>query len=455
MKKKFRLRFAPSPTGEFHIGSAYISMINYFLYSSNLSKQSIFLLRIDDTDKNRSDIKYISNIIESLKYLHIEYNASFSQSERVQKYKNVIQQSWSHNFFYTCACYKKICCCKQNNIIDFNNLIRVNMTRVRKIIESKIFIPDCITKNIWLDVSNVEDFVIFRNDMPTYHLASVIDDIEFEITHIVRGQEWINSTHKYLILSKILSVILKRKINFKFIHISSIFDVNTNKKLSKRKDDVSLLFFIKRKYHYLSILFYLLQLGIKIDLPEDFIINFINVKTFLKHMKHNFSIEKIKLRTPFFDIKKIKSINTKIINTLDKREFKTMIFDCLSPNNQFTMEQSFSIYNHQYFTISNIDQGIQYLNELGNNFNKQHAKIVAKKYQKEIHILLSFLKTTNNLLEVLNIKQNKIRVFKLIREMFTNTTQGLPIFLILCFHINIQNNTTVFYNILKLYIDKT
>ena len=457
-KEKIKVRFAPSPTGYFHIGSAYISIINFFLYLSSYkkNKDSSFLLRIDDTDIKRSFDKYITDICNSLKYLNIKYDNIFKQSERIERYREIILMLLKKDWAYICCCYKKKCICKKDQTSSLkDHLVRINMNKFHSIFNiKKIYIPDLITKNIWLNIDNTEDFVIFRQGMPVYFLASIIDDIDYNITHIIRGQEWINSSHKYLILKKILSKILNKNIVFNFIHISSIFDPKTNKKLSKRTlQNLSICDLIEQKYHPTSIIFYLIQLGFNIKIPEGFVVNLNNVNNFLIKLQNDFNIKHIKLRNPFLDLKKLNYINMRISNTLNIADFKKYIFDHLSSSNLLDLDQTFSIYNNIHFTIQNINEGIEYLDQLGIKNHFYHLNHEWFRENKSyLLFILSFLSDKEELLDILNIKLNKIKIFKCIRKIFINKNKGLPIYLILKFNINIKNDISKFRKIINTII---
>ena len=184
-----KLRIAPSPTGELHIGNARTALFNW-LYARKNNGQ--FVLRIDDTDTERSTPEYIENIVQNLSWLGIDWDEgyelsdsnSYKQSDRFARYEEIANQLLENDFAY-----------EDDGAVRF---------RVEK--DKEIFFQDYIRGDMKFNTNDVEDFVILRSDKsPTYHLASTVDDIDYEITIIARGEDILSSTPKHIMIMNALN----------------------------------------------------------------------------------------------------------------------------------------------------------------------------------------------------------------------------------------------------------
>ncbi|MDH3004311.1 MAG: glutamate--tRNA ligase [Candidatus Shikimatogenerans sp. JK-2022] len=259
MKKKIRVRFAPSPTGALHIGGLRTALYN-FLYAKK--KKGDFILRIEDTDIKRN-IKYsINYILKSLKWCKIKYNEGYNkngkyypyiQSKRIPIYKKylnyLIKKEYVYYSFETKTELKEYK--KNNKNFIYNSLTRnklknsltLNKTLINNYIKNKNFVIRIKTPNnknitfydkiygkIKINTNEIDDKILFRsNYTPTYHLANVIDDHIMKITHIIRGKEWIYSTPIHIILYNFFKWNLP-----KFVHLPLLLNSNKNGKISKR-----------------------------------------------------------------------------------------------------------------------------------------------------------------------------------------------------------------------------
>ena len=184
-----KLRIAPSPTGELHIGNARTALFNWLYARKNNGK---FLLRIDDTDTERSTPEYIENIVQNLSWLGIDWDEgyelsdsnSYKQSDRFGRYEEIVNQLLENDFAY-----------EDDGAVRF---------RVEK--DKEIFFQDYVRGDMKFNTNDVEDFVILRSDKsPTYHLASTVDDIDYEITIIARGEDILSSTPKHIMIMNALN----------------------------------------------------------------------------------------------------------------------------------------------------------------------------------------------------------------------------------------------------------
>jgi glutamyl-tRNA synthetase len=213
-----KLRIAPSPTGSLHIGNARTALFNWLYAKAN---GGTFVVRIDDTDMERSTKEHQKNILENLRWLGLDWDegvdvggehGDYKQSSRFERYREVANQLVEKNFAYEDdgAIRFKV---PKDQTINFKDFVRGDMT---------------------FDTSDVEDFVILRSDnSPTYHLASTVDDVDYGITIIARGEDILSSTPKHILIMKALGADLPN-----FCHLPLLFGPD-GKKLSKRHGDTS------------------------------------------------------------------------------------------------------------------------------------------------------------------------------------------------------------------------
>jgi len=288
-----KLRIAPSPTGELHIGNARTALFNWLYARKNNGK---FLLRIDDTDTERSTPEYIENIVQNLSWLGIDWDEgyelsdsnSYKQSDRFGRYEEVVNQLLKNDFAY-----------EDDGAVRF---------RVEK--DKEIFFQDYVRGDMKFNTNDVEDFVILRSDkIPTYHLASTVDDIDYEITIIARGEDILSSTPKHIMIMNALNAKVPD-----FCHLPLLFGPD-GKKLSKRHGDTSVEAFKNKGILSEAMFNYLCLLGWSPgnDL-EQFDINTAISKFDLKNVLPNSAI---------FDEKKLLWLNGLYIRSTDIEDFQS------------------------------------------------------------------------------------------------------------------------------------
>ena len=205
-----RTRFAPSPTGVLHVGGARTALFNYLFARQNGGK---FILRIEDTDKERSKKEYEDDILNGLKWLGIEWDEFYRQSERGEIYKKYIQKLLNKGKAYVSEEKEG----KSKSVIRFKN---PNL---------KVRFNDEIRGEIEFDTTELGDFVIAKDEeTPLYHLAVAVDDFEMEITHIIRGEDHISNTPRQILIQDAIGA--PRPI---YAHIPLILGADKSK-LSKR-----------------------------------------------------------------------------------------------------------------------------------------------------------------------------------------------------------------------------
>ena len=288
-----KLRIAPSPTGQLHIGNARTALFNWLYAKAN---DGTFLVRIDDTDIERSTNEFQKDIIENLKWLGLYWDEgievggsqdSYKQSSRFDRYQEVAENLLSRNLAY-----------------EDDGAIRFKVPN-----DGSIEFKDYVRGEMSFNLSDVEDFVILRSDKsPTYHLASTVDDIDYEITIIARGEDILSSTPKHIMLMKAMDACLPD-----FCHLPLLFGPD-GKKLSKRHGDTSVEAFKNKGILSEAMFNYLCLLGWSPgnDL-EQFDINTAISKFDLKNVLPNSAI---------FDEKKLLWLNGLYIRSSDIEDFQ-------------------------------------------------------------------------------------------------------------------------------------
>ena len=288
-----KLRIAPSPTGQLHIGNARTALFNWLYAKAN---NGTFLVRIDDTDIERSTNEFQKDIIENLKWLGLYWDEgievggsqdSYKQSSRFDRYQEVAEDLLSRNLAY-----------------EDDGAIRFKVPN-----DGSIEFKDYVRGEMSFNLSDVEDFVILRSDKsPTYHLASTVDDIDYEITIIARGEDILSSTPKHIMLMKAMDASLPD-----FCHLPLLFGPD-GKKLSKRHGDTSVEAFKNKGILSEAMFNYLCLLGWSPgnDL-EQFDINTAISKFDLKNVLPNSAI---------FDEKKLLWLNGLYIRSSNIEDFQ-------------------------------------------------------------------------------------------------------------------------------------
>jgi len=264
--RKIRVRFAPSPTGPLHIGGVRTALYNYLFAKKNGGDH---ILRIEDTDSHRFVAGAEEYIIESLKWLGITFDegphvggkfSPYRQSERKEIYKGFVESLLENNLAYLAFDSPEELEKKRTEIPNFQydastrlsmrNSLTLSQDEIRSIIESghpytvririepeqTILITDLIRGEIHVNSSIIDDKVLYKSSdgLPTYHLANVVDDHLMEITHVIRGEEWLPSAALHVILYRYFGWTDTQPA---FAHLPLLLKPEGNGKLSKRDGD--------------------------------------------------------------------------------------------------------------------------------------------------------------------------------------------------------------------------
>ena len=309
-------RFAPSPTGQLHIGGARTALFNY-LYSKN--QKGKFLLRIEDTDKERSKKIYENQIIDSLGWLGINFDDNvFYQSQNIKKHINVANQLLKNNFAYKCYCTQeeldqKREITKQNSVNyiydgkcrdlkEEKNLPFVVRLKIEK--NKKIMLYDGVQGNVEIDTITLEDFILLRSDnTPTYNLSASVDDKLMNITHVIRGDDHKINALKQIMIFQYMGWKLPKYFHIPLIHSED------GKKLSKRDNASTTEDYKKIGILPIALRNYLIRLGWSYKDKEIF-----NDEESIKY----FSLKNIGKSPSKLDFERIKSLNEFYIKNLNE-----------------------------------------------------------------------------------------------------------------------------------------
>jgi glutamyl-tRNA synthetase len=319
-----RTRIAPSPTGDPHVGTAYIALFNMCFAKAHGGK---FILRIEDTDQVRSTPESEAAILESLRWLGLDWDEGpdvggehgpYRQSERMGLYGKYAQQLVDEGKAF--VCYRTS---DELNELRETRRASGNSTAlkpadlqlpsdeverrkaadaphvIRMIVpdeEGACAVEDMLRGTIELDWSMVDAQILIKSDgMPTYHLANVVDDHLMEITHVLRGEEWINSAPKHKLLYEYFGWDMPQ-----LCHLPLLRNPDKSK-LSKRKNPTSILYYQRMGFLPEGLVNYLGRMGW--SMPDE------SEKFTLQQMIDNFDISRVSLGGPIFDVEKLSWLN--------------------------------------------------------------------------------------------------------------------------------------------------
>ena len=325
-----RVRFAPSPTGHLHIGNVRTAILNW-LFAKNTGGK--FILRIEDTDLERSADKYIDQICEDLQWLGLTWDEGpgvggphkfYRQSQRLPIYKKYAQKFLDDGKAYYCFCtpeeleeMRKESLARGESVVYNQKCLHLTEEQKKaylaegrkpairfKVPNRDIIFNDLVKGDLSFDSKNIGDFVIMRGEgIPTYNFAAVVDDGLMEITHVIRGDDHVSNTPKQILIYQALGFSLP-----KFVHIPMILGPDRTR-LSKRHGAISVDYYRYRGY-----------------LPEA-IINFLSLLSWssvsgeeilsIQQLIDEFDFKRLSKAAAIFDIEKLNWMNGFYIRQLD------------------------------------------------------------------------------------------------------------------------------------------
>lgn len=320
--RKVRVRFAPSPTGPLHVGGARSALFNYLFAKKN---KGSFILRIEDTDLERSELKWTEEIIEELKWLGVQWDEGpdiggkygpYKQSQRLDIYEKYLKQLLEENKAYYCFCtedeleasrqeqavrgvaphYNGKCSNLKKEVVE-KLLAEGKPSVIRfRIPHKKVKFKDLIREEVEFDAGLLGDIVIAKNlKTPLYHFAVVVDDFEMEVSHVIRGEEHLSNTPRQILIQESLGFYQPI-----YAHLPLMLNPDRSK-LSKRKGDVALKDYHNQGYLPEAIVNFMVLLGWNPGTEKEIFT--------LSALEKEFSLERVQKAGAVFNVQKLDSIN--------------------------------------------------------------------------------------------------------------------------------------------------
>ncbi|HZK42999.1 MAG TPA: glutamate--tRNA ligase [Syntrophomonadaceae bacterium] len=336
---KVKVRFAPSPTGPLHIGGARSALFNYL---EALNTGGELVLRIEDTDIERSDRKYEEEIIDSLRWMGIDWtegvgaggdNGPYRQTERLEIYNKYLEKLLDSDQAYECFCTAEELEAERQELLAKNEMVRYQgkcrylsleerqakkdagqKPAIRfKVPDNKVLVVnDLVRGQVTFESSNMGDFIIVKSDgIPTYNYAVVIDDVLMGITHVIRAEEHLSNTPGQLLIYDALN--LKRP---EFAHISLILGTD-RQKMSKRHGATSIIQYREMGYLPEALFNYLALLGWSPEGEEEILSP--------SEIIERFSLKRVSKSPAVFDMDKLNWTNQQYIKKLSVEELTEML----------------------------------------------------------------------------------------------------------------------------------
>lgn len=338
--KEIRTRFAPSPTGYLHVGGLRTALYNFLFARKNNGK---FILRIEDTDRSRYVEGAIENLINTLKWCELYYDEGpdiggpygpYIQSQRLDIYQKFAKELVDKGHAYYCFCsperleqirkeqlsrkvpqvkYDKHCLKLSNSEINQKlaegvpHVIRLNVPE-----NQTVKFIDLIREEVEFDTNNIDDQVLIKSDgYPTYHLANVVDDHLMKISHVIRGEEWLPSTPKHILLYDFFGWEKPQ-----FAHLPLLLNPDRSK-LSKRQGDVAVEDYRAKGYLKEALINFVALLGWNAGDDKEFY--------YLDELIQKFSLERVNKSGAVFDINKLIWLNSEHIRKKSVDELLPML----------------------------------------------------------------------------------------------------------------------------------
>ena len=312
-----RVRFSPAPTGYLHVGGARSALFNW-LYARHTG--GTFIVRVEDTDTDRSTTELTEAVLDALRRLGLDWDETHHQSERFDLYREAAERLLAEGNAYRCDCTQEAVKarneaqggppgydghCRDRDVAPGEGVV----IRFRTPDEGVTGWDDIIRERVEFENRHLEDFVIVRsNGVPMFLLANAIDDVDMGITHVIRGEDLVNTTPKVLLLRQALGSDEPPV----YAHLPLIVN-EARKKLSKRRDDVNIADYLDRGFLAEAMLNYLATLGWG---PPDGV----EIRP-LPEIVELFELTDIGKAPAAFDLKKLSHFNGEYIRALPVDEF--------------------------------------------------------------------------------------------------------------------------------------
>ena len=386
-----KVRFAPSPTGFVHIGSLRTALYNY-LFAKKMGGE--YILRVEDTDQTRLVDGAIENMLNAMSWGHVNHSEGvmldengniiqkgeygpYIQSERLDIYKEYIQQLLDSGKAYYCFCTKERLDevrekqkeagetprydghCRDLSKEEIEAKIAAGeeyVIRLRLPENHIIKFTDLVRGETEFNTDELDDQVLIKTDgFPTYHFAVVVDDHMMKITHVIRGEEWISSTPKHVYLYETFGWEAPT-----FVHLPNILN-KEKKKLSKRHGDVAVEDFKKKGYLPEGLVNYVALVGWS---PEE------NKELFtMKELEESFSVERVSKSGGVFDTDKLNWVNQHYIKDASDEYITDLAIPFLIEAGYITEEDATEKYDFIKAMVSVVKEKLQYVKEITEHVN--------------------------------------------------------------------------------------
>ncbi len=335
-----RVRIAPSPTGDPHVGTAYIGLFNWVFARKH---GGTFILRIEDTDQERSTRSSEVAILAALRWLGLSWDEGpdvggpcgpYRQSERLDLYRREVDALLERGAAYRCFCTReRLDAVHQQQLAEKRDTLgydrhcraldpaegarraatgEAHVVRLKVPLGGETVVEDGLRGNIVFGNATIDDQVLLKSDgFPTYHLANVVDDHHMGITHVIRGEEWITSTPKHILLYQAFGWQPPQ-----WYHLNLLRNADKSK-LSKRKNPVSIDYYRALGYMPETLLNFLGTLGFSMGNDVE--------RFTLQEMIDNFSWERVAVGAPVFDQAKLEAFSGQDIRALSQAELLALL----------------------------------------------------------------------------------------------------------------------------------
>ena len=425
MKKKTmnKLRFAPSPTGNLHVGNFRIALVNY-IFTKNINGQ--FILRIDNTDTERSTIEFENQIKKDLFWSGIKWDHEIRQSDRLNRYNEILEFLIDEQMIYPCFEDPQELSLKRKSklasgkppVYDRSSL-NLTKSQISEFVNSgkkphyrffldnqKVTWNDMIRGECSIETKNISDPIVVREDGRfIYTLASVIDDIDYNVTHVIRGEDHVTNSA--------IQIKIFNALNSKFPkmgHLSLMTDIDGGG-LSKRIGSLSIIDLKEKNIHPQVLNSYLAKIGSSENIElHDSIDDLIN----------GFEISKFNRTPTKFDLQMLKNLNKKFFHKIDYKEIANKI----SENKKYFTKDFWDLIKQNVNSIEDINEWLEIIYgkydilDYDKNLKEQYFKYFPNKEVDD--------DTWSNWLSdlLINIDEKKIIVIKNIRLLLTGKTSG-------------------------------
>ena len=360
-----KTRFAPSPTGVLHVGGARTALFCW-LYSKKV--QGRFVLRIEDTDLERSTPESVQAILDAMQWLGLDYDEGpYYQTQRFERYLEVIEQLIEQGHAYYCECSRERLdvlreqqmaakqkprydgCCRELGLQADSG--KPMVVRFKNPQQGVVSFLDHVKGEIRVSNSELDDLIIARSDgSPTYNLSVVVDDMDMDITHVLRGDDHVNNTPRQINILKALAAPVPE-----YAHVPMILG-DDGKRLSKRHGAVGVMEYFAAGYLPEALLNYLVRLGWSHGDQEIFT---------LQEMIDNFSLDGLNKSASSFNTDKLKWVNQQYLTSLPLDSIVQLVKQRLNLleldyDDDFEFATVVDLYRQRVFTINELVDSILY-----------------------------------------------------------------------------------------------